>query len=230
MLKTRLLASALSFSCALLTFGQKESVNPGINDSYLKKNLVVKEWLERFEAEGREVFQNREAIVSRLDLKPGMVVADIGAGTGAHLPYLSKAVSNRGKVYAVDIVPKFLEHIDYQAQKNKWENVETVLCSERSVKLPDDSIDLAFICNVYHHFEYPQGSLSSLHDALRTGGQLVLIDFKRIPGVSSDWILGHMRAGQEVFEEEITNAGFKKTKEVDDLLSDNYFVIFEKIE
>lgn len=230
MFKTCLITIALGFVSAHLAFGQKESVNPGINSSYLKDDLVVEEWVERLEAEGREVFQNREAIVKRLNLKQGIAVADIGAGTGAHLPYFSKAVSKSGKVYAVDIVPKFLEHIDHQAKKNKWENVETVLCTERSAKLPKNSIDLAFICNVYHHFEYPHDSLSSLHEALRSGGQLVLIDFKRIPGESSDWILGHMRAGQEVFEKEIKDAGFRIKEEIEDLLSDNYFVIFEKID
>ena len=56
----------------------------------------------------------------------------------------------------------------------------------------------------------------------------MLIDFKRLPGVSSDWILGHMRAGQEVFEREIQDAGFQKTEEITELLSDNYFVIFTK--
>ena len=209
---------------------QKESVNPGINTSYLKEGLVVKEWIERLEAEGREVFVNREAIVKRLGLKRGMDVADIGSGTGAHLPYLSKAVGKKGKVYAVDIVPKFLEHIDEQRKQNDWKNVETALCSERSVKLPANSVDLTFICNVYHHFEYPEDTLASIHEAVRPGGKLVLIDFKRIPGESSDWIIGHMRAGQEVFENEIKYAGFKKMGEVDDLLTDNYMVLFEKVE
>ncbi len=211
-------------------FAQKESVNPGINASYLKENLVVEEWVERLEAEGREVFDNRDAIVERLNLKPGMDVADIGSGTGAHIPYLSSAVEKKGKLYAVDIVPKFLKHLDHQIEKNKWSNVETVLCTERSVELPRASIDLAFICNVYHHFEYPSDSLTSIHKALRKNGQLVLIDFKRIEGESSEWMMGHMRAGQEVFEKEITDAGFKKVGEEKQLLSDNYMVFFEKID
>jgi ubiquinone/menaquinone biosynthesis C-methylase UbiE len=210
--------------------GQKKSVNPGINASYLKKDLVVKEWIERLEAEGREVFDNREAIVKRLRLKPGMDVADIGSGTGAHVPFMAEAVEKCGKVYAVDIVPKFLDHIDQQIKQNHWKNVETVLCTERSVKLPTNSVDLAFICNVYHHFEYPDDSLASIHKAVRSGGRLVLIDFKRIPGESSEWILGHMRAGQEVFETEIINAGFEKSKQVDDLLKDNYMVVFNKVD
>lgn len=214
------------FSHPLLA--QTESINPGINASYLKENLVVEEWIERLEGEGREVFDNRDGIVDQLKLKPGMNVADIGSGTGAHIPYLSAAVEKKGKVYAVDIVPKFLEHLDHQISKNEWSNVETILCTERSVELPKASIDLAFICNVYHHFEYPEDSLASIHKALRKNGQLVLIDFKRIEGESSEWIMGHMRAGQEVFEKEIIDAGFKKVGEEKKLLSDNYMVFFEK--
>jgi ubiquinone/menaquinone biosynthesis C-methylase UbiE len=213
-----------------LSFAQNKSVNPGINASYLKEDLVVKEWIERLEAEGREVFHNRDAIVARLELKLGMTIADIGSGTGAHLPLMAKAVSKNGKVYAVDIVPQFLDHIDRQIEQNGWSTVETVLCTERSVELPANSVDLAFICNVYHHFEYPYDSVASIHKALRSGGRIVLIDFKRIPGESSDWILNHMRAGQEVFEEEIIKSGFKKSSEVNDLLKENYMVIFEKVD
>ncbi|MDA0345831.1 MAG: methyltransferase domain-containing protein [Verrucomicrobia bacterium] len=211
-------------------FAQKESVNPGINASYLKEGLIIEEWIERLEAEGREVFDNREAIVNALGLKPGMSMVDVGTGTGAHLPYLSAKVQSSGTVYAVDIVPEFLEHIDKQIEANGWKNIETVQCTERSIEVPDNSVDLALICNVYHHFEYPSDSLASIHKALRKGGRIALIDFKRIPGVSTDWILSHMRAGQEVFENEIKEAGFKKTGEVDYFLTDNYMVIFEKIE
>ena len=207
---------------------QTSSVMPGINDSYLKEGLIVADWIERLGREGREVYDNRQAIVDRLDLKPGMDVADIGTGTGVHLPFLASKIRPNGKAYAVDIVPKFITHIDEQAKLNEWSNVETVLCSERSVELPPASIDVAFICNVYHHFEYPNDSLASIHSALREKGRIILIDYKRIPGTSADWMMNHMRAGQAVFEKEITAAGFTKTREITDLFTDNYFVIFTK--
>ena len=70
--------------------------------------------------------------------------------------------------------------------------------------------------------------MASLHRALKPGGRVVLIDFHRIPGTSSDWVLGHVRAGQDVFEAEITQAGFRKVREETDLLQENYFVVFEK--
>ncbi|MDB4474283.1 methyltransferase domain-containing protein [Opitutaceae bacterium] len=209
-------------------FAQEKSVNPGINDSYLSEDMVVASWVERLEREGREVADNRDAIVARIGIKPGMEIADIGTGTGLFLPALSAAVGDKGNIYAVDIIEKFLAHVDTHIGRRGWTNVETVLCTERSAELAPNSVDLAFICNVYHHFEYPKDTLASLHKALRKGGRIVLVDFKRIPGESADWILNHMRAGQEVFETEITQAGFTKTEEITDLLDDNYFVIFEK--
>ena len=227
--KTLLCCAAL-FGLSLPLFGREASVNPGINAAYLKDGLVVTEWVERLESEGREVADNRDEIIARAQIKPGSAVADIGTGTGLFLPTLSAAVGNTGKIYAVDIVQKFLDHVDRQIAQRDWSNVETVLCSERSIGLPTATIDVAFICNVYHHFEYPADSLASIYRALRPGGRIILVDFKRIPEESDSWILKHMRAGQEVFEAEITAAGFKKTAEIDDLLTSNYFVIFEKVE
>jgi ubiquinone/menaquinone biosynthesis C-methylase UbiE len=138
-------------------------------------------------------------------------------------------VGAEGKVYAVEIAPKFLVHIRDRAQKAGATNVEAVLCTARSVELPENSIDLAFICDAYHHFEFPQASLASLHKALKPGGEIVLIDFKRIPGESSDFVMGHVRAGQEVFEAEIAAAGFEKVSEVKDVLKENYFVRYRKL-
>lgn len=204
------------------------SVKPGINAEYLKPNLVVSNWVERFEKEGREIYDHRDKIVAAAKVRRGSMVADIGCGTGLFTPMLSAGVGSRGKVYAVDIVPDFLKWVEQRAARDGLRNVQTVLCTERSVELPPDSIDLAFICDVYHHFEYPQQSLASLHRALRKNGELFLIDFKRVPGVSSDWILDHVRAGQEVVTAEILAAGFEKVEERP-LLKDNYVLRFRKI-
>lgn len=204
------------------------SAKPGINAEYLKPDLNVTNWVERFEREGREIYDHREAIVAAARLKPGMVVADIGAGTGLFTPYFSRAVGPKGRVMAVDIVPAFLDRIRERAKAEGLANVQTVLCTERSVELPPNSIDVAFICDVYHHFEYPQSSMASLHRALRPGGEVLLVEFKRIPGVSSDWVLNHVRAGQEVFTAEIKTVGFEQLEQLD-LLKDNYVVRFRKL-
>lgn len=204
------------------------SAKPGVNADYLKPDLDVTKWVERFEREGREIYDHREAIVAAARTKPGSTMADIGAGTGLFTPYFSRAVGARGKVYAVDIVPAFLDRINKRATSEGLDNVHTVLCTERSVELPANSIDFAFICDVYHHFEYPRSSMASLHRALRPDGEVLMVEFKRIPGVSSDWILNHVRAGQEVFTAEIEAAGFKQIEE-NHLLKDNYVIRFRKV-
>jgi predicted methyltransferase len=211
-----------------LAFGQDTSVKPGINDKFLDPKLNVEEWTKKFETESREIFHQREKIVAAAGLKPGMAMADIGAGTGLFTLHFAQAVGADGKVFAVEIAKNFLEHIKARASKASASNVQTILCTERSVELPESSIDLAFICDVYHHFEFPSASLATLHKALKPGGTLVLIDFKRIPGETSDFIMGHVRAGQEVFEAEVIAAGFEKVDEVKDLLKENYFVKFRR--
>jgi predicted methyltransferase len=211
---------------ASLTFAQDSSVKPGINDKFLDPKLNVEEWTKKFETESREIFHQREKITAAAGLKPGMVMADIGAGTGLFTLHFAQAVGEKGKVYAVEIASNFLEHIKARASKASASNVQTILCTERSVELPEASIDLAFICDVYHHFEYPQATLASLHKALKPGGELILIDFKRIKGESSDFVMGHVRAGQEVFEAEVAAAGFERIVEVKDILKENYIVKF----
>ncbi len=218
----------LALCLATLGFAQDESVKPGINEKFLDPNLKPEEWSERFETESREVFDRRVEILENVGLKPGMVVADIGAGTGLFTLPFAQAVGETGKVYAVDIAKNFLAHIRARATQAKAPNIEPVLCTEKSVELPENSIDLAFICDTYHHFEFPQATLASLKKALKPGGELVLIDFKRIEGESSDWTLGHVRAGQEVFEKEVTDAGFEKIRETTGLLTENYVVRFKR--
>jgi len=209
-------------------FAQEQSVKPGINDKFLDPSMKVAEWTEKFETESREIFHERSKILASVGLKPDMKVADIGAGTGLFTLPFANAVGAEGKVYAVDVSRNFLTHIRDRVQKANIHNVETILCTDRSVELPGSSIDLAFICDTYHHFEFPQAVLASLHKALKPGGEVVLIDFKRIPGESSDFVMGHVRAGQEVFESEITAAGFEKVGEVKDVLKENYFVRFRR--
>jgi ubiquinone/menaquinone biosynthesis C-methylase UbiE len=206
--------------------GQDRSVKPGINDPF--KDPDVTGFREKFEGESREVYAKREKIVAACGAKPGMVVADVGAGTGLFTRLLAKAVGPDGQVYAVDIAPKFLEHVQKTSREAGLRNVTPVLCNPDAVDLPANSVDLVFVCDTYHHFEFPQRTLASVRRALRPGGRLVVVDFVRVPGTSSDWVLGHVRAGQDVVEKEVAAAGFEKADEAKDLLKENYLVVFRK--
>ncbi|HEY8505181.1 MAG TPA: methyltransferase domain-containing protein [Gemmataceae bacterium] len=214
--------------CLLPVFpaaAQEKSVRPGINDRF--KDPDVKEFIGRFEVESREVYAQRDRIVDACGLRPGMVVADVGAGTGLFTRLFARKVGPKGKVYAADISEKFLDHIRKTSEEAGLKNVETVLSTPTSSELPANSVDLVFICDTYHHFEFPQRTMASIHKALKPGGRVVLIDFHRIPGKSSEWILGHVRAGQDVFVREIVESGFKPAGE-ETFLKDNYFVRFVK--
>lgn len=207
---------------------QEASVKPGINKDFLDPTLNVAKYEERFEGESREIFAQRAKIAGLVGVREGMSVADVGAGTGLFALMFAPKLGT-GTLYAVDIAPKFVAHIETTAKQRGLGNVRGVLCGERSVDLPPASVDLVFTCDTYHHFEYPQATLASIHRALRPGGELVIVDFIRIPGQSRQWTLDHVRAGQEVVTAEVEAAGFKKVRDEDaSFLKENYVMRFRK--
>lgn len=199
------------------------------NDTFLSPDLDVDEFVQRFEGESREIAVHHDGILASLGVEPGMDVADVGAGTGLFLDPLANAVGKRGRLYEIDISPKFVAHLEDRVEAEGLTQVEVVQCTERSIELPPASVDLAFVCDVYHHFTYPQSSLWSIRRALRPGGRLVVVDFERIPGVSRDWTLEHVRAGKETFRAEIEAAGFVFEDEVHvEGLDENYVLRFRR--
>jgi len=210
---------------SLCLFAQEKSVNPGINDNF--QNPEPEAFTERFETEGREVYDNRDLIVEKLALQPGMAVADVGAGTGLFTRLIAPKVGLTGKVYAIDIARTFVDHTVMSSHARGLKQVEGVVCTPDDAKLAPESVDLVFICDTYHHFEFPQKTMLSIAKALKPGGRVALLDFERIEGVSSEWTMGHVRAGKEVFQQEIEDAGFELIEEFD-LFTENYFLVFKK--
>jgi len=168
----------------------------------------VGEWVARFEDNQREIFAQRLLIAAACDLSPGMRIADLGAGTGLFEPIFSTRVGPTGRVFALDISLEFVEHLRQRAFLEALMNVDVVKCPDDATGLPPASVDVVFVCDVYHHFEQPQKNLASIHATLKPGGRLVVIDFDRVEGKSSDFVLKHVRAGREQFTKEITAAGF----------------------
>jgi len=186
----------------------------GRNDRFLSDDLDVDRFIGVFESETREVALVKEEIVAAMGLRPGETVADVGSGTGLFLDALCDAVGQDGEVIAVEISPRFGEHLEQRIADEGLAQARVVMCDERSSNLEPNSVDCIFVCDTYHHFDYPADTLASLHAALREGGRLVIVDFERKPGVSSDWVLDHMRAGKEAFIDEISGAGFRLAHEV----------------
>lgn len=127
----------------------------------------------------RDERQKPRELVAAIGIKPGMVVADIGTGTGYMLPYLSEAVGPGGRVLGEDIFPDFLEKAEKTAKDHKLVNVEFVKGSETDPTLPKNGVDLALALDSYHHWNYPDKMLAGLHRELRNGGRLVIVDFHR---------------------------------------------------
>lgn len=199
--------------------------NPAINAPY--EDPDYKQWVERFEQPGREIYDRRHEIVDATGIKAGMAVADIGAGTGLFSLLFAREVGPGGKVYAVDISQVFVDNIVRRAREQELENVIGVVNTQSSTELPAGTVDVAFLSDTYHHFERPAPMLASIHRALKPGGRLVVIDFQRIPGRSSAWVLGHVRADKAQVKREIEAAGFRLVEDRP-LLKENFFLAFTR--
>jgi ubiquinone/menaquinone biosynthesis C-methylase UbiE len=205
---------------------EEPSVKPGINDPYFRGDGLDR-YTRILESETREIVRRRSDIVDAIGLEDGMVVADIGAGTGLLTTEMAKQVGQMGTVFAVDIVPAFLERIRERARTEGLANIVVVQGQERATGLEPGSLDLAFMCDTYHHIEYPKAYMRSLFQALRPGATLVLVDMKRPEGQSSPAVLEHVRAEKSSVIAEVEEAGFIFGSEID-LLRENYYLRFRR--
>ena len=202
--------------------------DPKINANFYTANAAL--WGERFEGESREIYRKRAEIVDASGAKTGMVVADVGAGTGLFTMLFAKRVAPAGKVYAVDISEPFVNAVAKRAASENLANVATLVSTHTDTRLPPRSVDIVFTSDVYHHFEQVGPVLASIRQALKPGGRFIVLDFERIPGVTPQSRLDHVRAGKETVIEEVTSSGFRLREEVKTLgLKDNYFLVFERL-
>ncbi len=132
-------------------------------------------WLERPERTREE---RPDLVLQALDLQPGMMVADIGAGTGFYAWRIAQQVGDAGIVYAVDIQPRMLTLLDRQLARQGTRNVKPVLGTPTDPKLPDGVLDLALLVDVYHELEYPYETMEAIVRASKPGGQLVFVEYK----------------------------------------------------
>lgn len=204
----------------------EQNVNPDINSHY--KNPDVTRWQGVFERDGREIWDRRGDIIRHLRLQPGQAIADVGAGTGFFSLLMAREVGATGRVYAVDIAKNFVDASVQRAREQGLDNVIGVVNDQQSVHLPPASVDLVFISDTYHHFEYPQATLRSIHSALKPNGELVIIDFRRDASQSSSWVLDHVRADNQRVITEIETAGFELTEKLD-FMQTQYYLRFRRL-
>ncbi|WP_448585461.1 class I SAM-dependent methyltransferase [Thermaurantiacus sp.] len=165
------------------------------------------------ESPERGVIANRAAIVAALDLKPGMVVADVGAGTGAFMEPIARAVGSRGRYIGVDIDRDYVRIMTDRAQRLGLGNTEIVLSRPDDTRLGVGSVDLVVVIDAYHHFDPPGPMVASMRRALKPGGRLVVIDFDRRP-TSPKWVRNHVRADRATFQREIEAGGFRYERDL----------------
>ncbi len=133
-------------------------------------------WLERPE---RVKEEQPSKLLKMLEVKSGMIVADIGAGSGYHSFRLAKAVGAKGKVLAVDIQKEMLDIIRKRIKANKVKNIEAILGTETDPKLPAGEVDLILMVDVYHEFTHPYEMMQALAKALKPSGRMVFVEFRR---------------------------------------------------
>ena len=176
------------------------------------------EYAKVLEDPSRDAWQKPHEVVMALGLKPTDIVADIGAGTG----YFARRFANHAaKVYAVDIDKELLAI----TQKNAPPNLTVVLAAPDDPRLPEQSVDLIFVCDVLHHIENRAAYYPRLVKALKPGGRVVVIDFYK-----KDLPVGpppSMKLSDEEVTAELSNAGFTLTKRLD-ILPYQYYLFFEK--
>jgi len=133
------------------------------------------DWLVRPE---REAEEQPERALDALNLKPGMVVADIGAGVGYMSLRMARRVGPSGKVYANDLQPPMLDLLRQNAAKAGIGNIVTVVGDVADPKLPANTIDLVLLVDVYHEFSQPQQMLRKIRETLKADGRLVLLEYR----------------------------------------------------
>jgi SAM-dependent methyltransferase len=132
-------------------------------------------WLER---EEREREERTDLLLAALPLRPGMVVADIGAGTGYLARRMAPAVVPGGQVLAVDVQPEMLRLLQAMVRQTGLAQIRPLLGTEDDVKLAPASVDLAIMVDVYHELAYPYEMLASITRALKPGGLLVFVEYR----------------------------------------------------
>jgi ubiquinone/menaquinone biosynthesis C-methylase UbiE len=133
-------------------------------------------WLDRPEREAEEA---PEQALDAIGIRPGMIIADVGAGTGYMTLRMARRVGPEGKIYANDLQPEMLQKLRARSQRDKLSNVETVLGTGADPKLPPNTMDLVLLVDVYHEFSQPRTMLDKIRESLKQDGRLVLLEYRK---------------------------------------------------
>lgn len=180
----------------------------------------------------RDERQRPRDIVDQMGLQPAQSVADVGTGVGFMLPYLSRAVGDKGTVYAEDIQQDFLDEARMRANTLNLKNMKFVLGTDRDPKLPANTLSGVLILDVYHHFDYPEAMLEHIRDSLVSDGKLVIVEYYKrrgaMPNGDPDRAIQHIRLDQDDLISEVGANGFKVVDKHELVPKSQYIVTFVK--
>ena len=182
-----------------------------------------KSYIGALEDPKRDAYQKPHEVMRALGLKAGEVIADIGAGSGYFTFRLTHHVGDRGKVYAVDVSPDMIRHINRRIRELKATNVVSILADPDDPLLPDAAVDRFFFSDSWHHIDNQTKYLSLMKKMLKPGGEIVMIDFHK-----KDLPVGppmQMKIAREDLIKEMENNGFRLMKE-QTFLPYQYFLVF----
>jgi ubiquinone/menaquinone biosynthesis C-methylase UbiE len=186
----------------------------------------IKQYLEHLDSAERDQYQKPTEVIEALRLKPGMAIADLGSGSGYFTRRFVEAVTDSGRVYAIDVEPEMLAyakesvihmHVPYSA--------EFILARPDNPKLPYQSVDLIFVCNTAHHIEDRAAYFRNVQSALKPGGRIAIIDFYPDERSGDLGFPKHHLVKRETVVQEMTEAGYKLDRE-HTFLPRQYFLEF----
>ncbi|MDY7023276.1 MAG: class I SAM-dependent methyltransferase [Cyanobacteriota bacterium] len=178
-------------------------------------------WLER---PSRITSEEPQTAITVLDIKPTDIIADIGAGTG-YFTFRINPLVPKGRVFSVDVQPEMLELIEFVKQEENITNVETILGEIDNPHLPKSSVDMALMVDAYHEFEYPYEMMQGIVKALKPGGRVVLLEYRK----EDPWIMikGLHKMSQKQVKKEMKAVGLV-WQETKDILPQQHLMIFTK--
>jgi arsenite methyltransferase len=171
----------------------------------------------------RDAYQKPHEVLTALAIKPGEVIADIGAGSGYFTFRLAHHVGDKGRVYAVDVSPEMILHLNRRIRDLKAMNVSSILADPDDPLLPERSVNRFFFSTSWHHIDNHEKYLSLMKRLLKPGGEVVMIDFhkKELP-VGPPM---QMKIAREDLIKEMESNGFRLTNE-HTFLPYQYFLVF----
>ncbi len=165
-----------------------------------------------------------DRLTAAVEMRPGMTVAEIGAGRGSMAVRIARQLGPSGNLYATEIGDEKLQAIRNAARGAGLENVTVIRAGEHSANLPDGCCDIIYMRRVYHHLDDAAAINRTLYDALRPGGRLAIIDF-----ISPRWMFFmHHGIPSSVLVSQVTAAGFVLEKQIDGWSPIDYCIIFRK--